>query len=315
MKSILKKKLRKIIESIVYLFSVKSKKMLFSAEVDIYTGVYYVNGIFPLKNSFFGKHKVLRLIKNKKENLVQENKFFCSLNHGPWDNYYHWFIDSVPRIWTVIEANFKNELSIYVCDTIPDEWITPLSNLLPNNFEIVLVKKGTYVKGKKAVFLPFLSNNCSGKLPSKFLEFYLEKSLRQYNLDVSEKPNLKLYVSRKKALKRKINNDDELIEFLTYEGFLICHLEDLSIKEQANLFFNSKLILAQHGAGLTNLLYTRNADVIEVFQSRNDHLNHYRDLALEKKLKYYSLYLDGESKNDDAVLDLSLLKSILSNKI
>jgi hypothetical protein len=62
-------------------------------------------------------------------------------------------------------------------------------------------------------------------------------------------------------------------------------------------------------------LYSRDAIIIEIFQCKNNHLNHYKNLAEQKKLKYIPLFLDGKFKNDDVDVNLNVLKSFLENKI
>lgn len=77
----------------------------------------------------------------------------------------------------------------------------------------------------------------------------------------------KIYISR--SLRgRGPDNEVEVEALLRREGFDIIHAELLSISEQASMFSSARYIVAPHGAGLTNLLYTRpGTKLIELFRS------------------------------------------------
>jgi len=78
----------------------------------------------------------------------------------------------------------------------------------------------------------------------------------------------KIYVSRDKALSRRIENYLELDEVLCRHGFSKFYLEDLTFIEQIQLFSGASVILGQHGAGLTNILFCKaNARVYELIDN------------------------------------------------
>ena len=97
----------------------------------------------------------------------------------------------------------------------------------------------------------------------------------------------KVFITRKGQ--RKFDNQDEVEHTLASLGFNIVDAEALSIREQLELFGTSKFIVSNHGAGLTNLLWTRpGAVVVELF-SRKWLNDCYFRLSSIKGLKYRSL--------------------------
>jgi capsular polysaccharide biosynthesis protein len=283
-----------------------------NAAINVDSGVFYSNKA-PIVQSFFGKNKMLKLIKIGFKYSILEKSVFTVIQHGPWENYYHWYIDSVSRVWGLHDqcSVSYSTVKLYLSKDLNLLELDFLKALLPPNVKIVQVAKGTLVRGHKAIYLPFLSRDCSGSLPSDFLKFYLDKAVSFFNLQKMKNAPLKLFVSRRSANKRRIINEAELIELIESAGYLVVECDNLNIGEQASLFYNANKILAQHGAALTNLLYVESAEIVEIFHSANTHLNHYRDLCLQKRLQYTSVYLNGPDKDSDIYLDLKIIKALL----
>ncbi len=76
----------------------------------------------------------------------------------------------------------------------------------------------------------------------------------------------RLYISRAKARRRRVSNEDALWPQLESRGFTRVYLEDLTWQEQINAFRHAKVIVAPHGAGLANLVFCRpETRVVEFF--------------------------------------------------
>ena len=78
----------------------------------------------------------------------------------------------------------------------------------------------------------------------------------------------RIYVSRRHAASRVPENIDELEAAAISRGFMPVHLEDLTIAEQITLMRGCRLIIAEHGAGLVNLMFcVGGTRVVELFPS------------------------------------------------
>jgi hypothetical protein len=76
----------------------------------------------------------------------------------------------------------------------------------------------------------------------------------------------RLYLARTGAKLRAPVNEEALIERLAARGFDVLTATDANHPEQIARFRSARLIVAPHGAGLTNLLFTRTgARVVEIF--------------------------------------------------
>jgi capsular polysaccharide biosynthesis protein len=116
------------------------------------------------------------------------------------------------------------------------------------------------------------------------------------------------------ALSRNISNEELFENKLREIGFNVIHTEDLNIEEKVQIFKSARLVVAIHGAGLTNIL-TMNVDsiVIELIDKR--HFSHcYKALAKILALNYFSSIMKvGE--NGMPYIDIENSIELIKSKI
>lgn len=142
-----------------------------------------------------------------------------------------------------------------------------------------------------------------------FKEKYLPL-IRDKNYNFSDK----VFISRQHSGVRKIINEDEIFELFEPYGFKRYHLEDLSFLEQVALFHGAKAVIAAHGAGLTNLIFSDpHITMIEIFQERSDLTYFY--LAQVLQLNYFYIptctfrYMLG---HHDTVVNPLIIKNFIA---
>ncbi|MFH1868879.1 MAG: glycosyltransferase family 61 protein [Candidatus Omnitrophota bacterium] len=86
----------------------------------------------------------------------------------------------------------------------------------------------------------------------------------------AENYSRRIFVSRRKAPARRILNEAKLMELLRPMGFVSYMLEDMSFTQQARLFSSAEIVIAPHGAGLTNILFSNNISIVELFPKDYD---------------------------------------------
>jgi hypothetical protein len=75
----------------------------------------------------------------------------------------------------------------------------------------------------------------------------------------------KIYVSRKDASRRRMINEAQMTESLKSLGFEVRQLEGMTIAEQQELFGSARVVVAEHGAALTNIVWCPpNATVVDI---------------------------------------------------
>jgi capsular polysaccharide biosynthesis protein len=111
----------------------------------------------------------------------------------------------------------------------------------------------------------------------------------------------KVYISRGKAQRRKITNEEEVIAVMKEFGFETIYFEDHSFEQQAKIAMNARYIVSNHGAGLTNMLFMGSGSSVLELRKRGDaHNNCYFALASALELKYFYQICDPENPGEDA---------------
>ncbi|WP_169304881.1 glycosyltransferase family 61 protein [Halorhabdus utahensis] len=80
----------------------------------------------------------------------------------------------------------------------------------------------------------------------------------------ASKTSSRVYISRDDAGRRRLTNEDDLMDQLGDLGFERHYLERMSTAQIVSLFNNANIIVAPHGAGLTNIMFATDASVIEL---------------------------------------------------
>jgi hypothetical protein len=175
-------------------------------------------------------------------------------------NYYHWLNDCLPRLrW--LEESKTERFSLLVPEKLLPFHIQTLDALgyTPER----RVAFGQQHWQVDEVFLPSLVGEPSQSSPDAchWLRNRLLKCLPEVNRSM---PN-RIYISRTLATKRRLLNEPELENLLREYGFVSVETENLLVAEQARLFENADVVVAPHGAGLTNIMFMRpGALVIEL---------------------------------------------------
>ena len=88
-------------------------------------------------------------------------------------------------------------------------------------------------------------------------------------------------------------------------------LENTSIYYQYHIFSNAKLIIAQHGAALANVIFMKDfSNVLEIIPKEKLDLegeDSFKNLSIMSKLNYYSI----ETKENYAIINIKTLKIII----
>lgn len=66
----------------------------------------------------------------------------------------------------------------------------------------------------------------------------------------------RIYISRRLAATRKVSNEAEVVALLSKKGFETIALEELSFAAQVELFAECEVVVAAHGAGLANVVFS-----------------------------------------------------------
>ncbi|BCG45677.1 Capsular polysaccharide biosynthesis protein-like protein [Citrifermentans bremense] len=183
----------------------------------------------------------------------------------PAAGYYHWLLEVLPNL-------------LYAVSTVPQVKI-----VLPENCPAYVMDGLATVLGPEAAGRFIF---CSTPLKVRSLvmpqyhtapEFTSPQVIDLLRSQVKAKviakecsavpaPGTRLYISRRRSRRRRLMGEEELERTLKEKGFTILHLEDFSFQEQIRIFRQAETVVATHGAGLSNLVWSDPpCRVIEIF--------------------------------------------------
>lgn len=230
-----------------------------------------------------------KILLNK---VIEIDKKCLVVHNNYYDNYYHWVLEIFFRLYLV--KDYLKDHALVLPKTSYKFQNQMLSLLDIKEEQIIRLNPQFLIKAKEIITPQYLASygNYEPKLLTQFANWILSKQKEKIN---SQEISQNIYITRKKANYRKIDNEELLINQLTALNFIIKDLEDLDLYSQIALFNNAKLIVAPHGAGLTNLIYCKPQTlIVELLPEDYTHTCFY-NLANVFNLDYY--YVIGESTN------------------
>ncbi|WP_137285802.1 glycosyltransferase family 61 protein [Halorussus salinisoli] len=128
-------------------------------------------------------------------------------------------------------------------------------------------------------------------------------------------PN-RIYISRSDADYRRVRNEKELLNTLAKMGFVKFALSELSFRDQVRLFANADIVVGPHGAGLTNIIYSTDVDVVELLTDEGAS-EHFLVLANELGHSYEFVLCDlvGDDgippRHSDMIADPARVRAVI----
>ncbi|MBB6112884.1 Protein of unknown function [Mucilaginibacter lappiensis] len=195
-------------------------------------------------------------VKDHPELLIElDDEQTYLLIHHPWYNYYHWLMESIFRAWMVRKKKDKMIL------LLPDYYQNSdfiMGTLEPFRFENIYYIPAYHSLMVRNLCLPQIKAKVDSydyKMMAEVRQFYLDyvNRVKKLNIDKGER----IYISRKKAQRKKVMNEDEIEPILLKHNFTLLNNEDYSFLEQIAIYANAKYLVSIHGSGLTNMLFMK----------------------------------------------------------
>lgn len=217
---------------------------------------------------------------------------------SPFNDFYHFLIDNLPRLDLLHFEYFEQFGTINVfCPGGP----TPLESFflqkldLPN-VRAVDVPPDRLYQPDTYLFTSFITQRASGYLRGPFIDRLHDNPDLMPPTTDRPKPE-KIFISRAFAKKgRRVLNETALMRALAPLGFESFVLEHLPIERQIDIFRSARFVVAPHGAGLANLIFSRATNVLELFSSGYVVPHFY---LLSKSLGHRYRYLLGDQPHHD----------------
>ncbi|MCX7596059.1 MAG: glycosyltransferase family 61 protein [Fischerella sp.] len=209
-------------------------------------------------------------------------------------NYFHWMFDLLPRIEFLCSSGINiNNIECFIVNSFHHTFQIETLSLLGIDQKKFLEVNGSYYIANNLIATSSPFNK--GKIPPQSCNF-LRRAFLSKKVIESEKTAERIYISRQTASYRRVINESEVTDFLKKYGFETIQLESMSVTEQIKQMAAVKVVIAPHGAGLTNIVFCNpGTKIIEIF-SPDEVIPYYWIISNHIGLEYY--YLIGNKVED-----------------
>ena len=177
-------------------------------------------------------------------------------------NYYHWIFDVLPRLGLLDQ--WRGVIEKYaIPDRLSAAQIESLRLLGVSESQLLRLQPDTRLRCER-LYAPSLPGS-EGCYPPWSLA-YLRSTFLPHAVRTPGRGPL-IYIVRGPAAQRPILNETELIACLERRGFSPVRLETYGFLEQVAIFRDAQVVVAAHGAGLANLVFSSRTALLELFSA------------------------------------------------
>lgn len=280
---------------------------------------FYSNSVGNSRNSFYpSKHSVADFLVPRQRTDYQLVSGF--LIGGERSGFAQWFYEQLPKLYWY-------EIYCDQLDTDPELIISgDLSNWQIRSLELLGYPQKCYTNHNKDEVVavetllvpphPLRTRNGEFQICPSAIH-WVGNSIRSNISPASKEFPKRIYVSRADADRRQVINEKEVVTLAEKYGFDSFEPGRLPFDEQVQLFHNAEVIIGPHGAGLTNIIFSNNAKIVEFMTEFSG--EHFFVLANESNHIYEFLLCEsseGENtkqRHNDMFVDISALDQLLKN--
>jgi len=216
------------------------------------------DNITPKHRKHFYKYAFYKYLMGKNVRIKGDNLL---LLHNHWTTgYHHWVTECLAKMVCLDTSQYTLVVPEYYGQFAFE------SISLFNFKEVKRIPTGCGLSTNK---ITLVANPNSGHYNPVLLTSLKTKLIEKCNVvGTSIEPYDRIYVSRKTARLRKVENEEGVINLLSNYRFKVVDIDKLNFFQQVQLFSQCKVFVSIHGAALTNAMFMpKGGKVLELYRS------------------------------------------------
>jgi capsular polysaccharide biosynthesis protein len=173
--------------------------------------------------------------------------------------FFHWMMEALPRM--AVLGPYADLLDgVFVPSPLKEFHKESLRLLGIGADKLIAVDAQSHFQPEH-LFVPraFAMYNPPRWLRTWYTSVYLPSAV---GAAIGVQPVKRMYISRGDAPGRRVENEEEVLRQLVPMGFVAVRLSELSMAAQARMFHEADVIVAPHGAGLSNLVFCKSGTLV-----------------------------------------------------
>ncbi len=218
-------------------------------------------------------------------------------------NYCHWLWESLSKLIKLKKEFPKAVLLLPKSYLKIDFVVKSLEAFGFNQNNIKTIPEKSHLRVKNLAFIPCINITSSGYYdflkPKEVSKLVTSHYLEKLKTNFGER----IYISRsnpKKNTTRQISNEQELTAMLSNHGFKTVYMENFSFLEQISIMNFAKYIIAPHGAGIANTMFSKPESYLLELVNIDWQKTCFAEIAEKMAINYYRIdcySLSGAEKN------------------
>jgi hypothetical protein len=250
----------------------------------------------------FGLYQKIRLLISLRLKKRVAIKHAIVFTHPIYHNYYHFLHECLVKLFLLEKHLSSTSVSIVVPRNFSRSHLQWLEVL--NLMDKVVFLPMSHVAECERIVTSSLPAR-SGDHHETILKLYRQRLFQRVGANLDQQKGFeearpkKIFVGRKKGIRRNLINLAEIESLLANHGFAYVELDDMDVIDQVALFANASDIVAIHGAALANMIFCKEtANVIELINSEYQYRS-YAKIAGILNVNYNRLDCEPSVSSDD----------------
>lgn len=250
---------------------------------------------------------------------LPESEPGIAVAHNQWsaENYYHWLVDTLPRL-LILRNQYPGYL-LLVPQPLPPKQLPDYIEKSASVFGFVKyypLNTKQILRAKNVVIAELTAESL---FQNPDLVTRVREELIAALCPEPTVPTRRVYASRATQSIRRVVNEEEMEDLLVAHGFETVYFEKLSFLEQIQLMRETSVLMGTHGASMTNLMFLpHEAKVIELLNRNNGDLCYFR-LASCFSLPYFCVPCESTDSTllnqSDLLVNINELSQVLAASV
>lgn len=229
-------------------------------------------------------------------------------------NFWHWMADCLPQLLTLEKYMAGEPLTLLAGDKLGGFQRELLRLVISTTMTVKFVPSKTWIKTERFILPSYLSGKCNGYLAEDYYAEIRRRVMQRLNLSAPGKPDLRIYLSRSGAGRRRVANESAILDSLSRYGFIQVTPETLSMRQQVELFQRAEAIVAPHGAALGGMVFSPQAKVLVLYPEKHPG-EYFYTMARRLGVDHHGLVHDSLLDEDhlhEFIVDRNRMETMLS---